>query len=237
MSTGERTAFKPPSERTYGRKKGYLTATDTARLQRLLPQYALPPGGGGERTALLTALGADPERARLWLEIGFGNGAFLAALAAQNPLDRLIGVEVFQEGIAALAGRLERQGLDNVRIVTDGVHQVLSDAIPQESLDRVVINFPDPWPKKRHHKRRLVQGPFLDLLATRMRAGALLTLATDWENYAEWMLAALEAHPLFENRAGPGAFADQPDPWLETRFQQKGRAAGRPTWHLASLRR
>ncbi len=231
------TGYKLPSERTYGRKKGHLTPRDEERLARLMPVLDLP--AAADRQTLMQSLGAGAG-ARLWLEIGFGNGVCLAALAARHPQDRFLGLDVFQEGIAALLGRVEREGLDNVRIVAEGVHSVLRSRIPTAALDRVIINFPDPWPKKRHHKRRLVQGPFLDRLADRMTPGGMLTLATDWQNYAEWMLAVLEAHPAFENRTPDPArdgYAPPPEGWVETRFQQKGLAAGRPTWHLLFQRR
>ena len=224
----------PPDFRTYGRKKGFLKPGAQARIDQLLPQHALPQTSS--RAELLQSLGADPQQSRLWLEPGFGNGRFLAAMAARYPQDLFIGADLFLEGIAALLARLQREGLTNVHIQRENVILTLTERIPPHSLDRVAINFPDPWPKKRHHKRRLVQSPFLNLLATRMAPGAILTLATDWEHYAQSMMSTLTAHPQFQTRTPPTQFAPEPEEWVETRFQEKGRQAGRPTWHLVFVR-
>lgn len=224
-----------PSFVPFGRKKGKLSDQALVRLETLLPHLNLPQAA--DRVTLLRQLGADPDTARLFLEIGFGNGQFLATLAARYVQDCFVGVEVFLEGVSGLVGRLQQMGLTNVWIVVKNVHEVLLGAIPPESLDRVIINFPDPWPKRSHHKRRLVQPDFLDLLATRMRPGSLLNLATDWSHYASWMLKVLEAHAAFRNRGTPGHFASEPTDWVETRFQCKAQEAGRPTFHLAYLRR
>lgn len=225
----ERRRFK-----TYGRKKGFLNPKEELWLQNILPSYELPHAK--DRKELLQTLGVKSDATQLWLEIGFGNGIFLTHLALQHPADRLIGVEVFMEGISALIRRLERENLTNVRVIMDSAYLALLERIPPASLDRVVVNFPDPWPKKKHHKRRLIQSIFLDLLASRMRDQGLLTLATDWAEYAEWMLFELEKHPLFRNEVGVGLFAPPPQGWIETRFQQKGHLAGRATNHLAFRR-
>ena len=215
----------------FGRKRGKLGAQAALRLETALPGLALPETTN--RADLLRAYGADDAGSRLVLEIGFGNGQSLAALAAQHTRDCFIGVEVFLEGIAGLVGRLQQGGLTNVRIVPKAIHEVLSNRIPKESLDRVIINFPDPWPKKRHHKRRLVQADFLDLLASYMRPNAHLNLATDWSHYAYWMLEVLEKHRAFRNNDPRGGFSPEPNDWTETRFQHKAREAGRPTFHLS----
>ncbi|MBF0455134.1 MAG: tRNA (guanosine(46)-N7)-methyltransferase TrmB [Magnetococcales bacterium] len=225
LTPDERRRYK-----THGRKKGFLKPKDETHLKECLPALTLT--GGVDRQQLLSAFGGVTESTRLWLEIGFGNGDFLAHLAALHPEDRFVGIDVFLEGVSALLRRLERQGSDNVRVVVDNANVVLMERIPPDSLDRVVINFPDPWRKKRHHKRRLIQPPFLDLLAERMRRDGLLSLATDWGEYSDWMLEHLQAHPAFENCMDGGGFAPQPDEWIETRFQSKGQKAGRPARHL-----
>lgn len=221
--------------RVYGRKRGHLSSSEIVWLEEILPRFQLAKAE--DREALLAQLGANPQQARLVLEVGFGNGQFLAPLAAINPADRFIGAEVFQEGIAALIKRLEPEAIGNVRIVPDDARAALTHFIPPRSLDWVIVNFPDPWPKKRHHKRRIIQPGFLDLLADRMQAGALLTLATDLEEYAWWMTRVLEAHPEFSNLSAPEPFAPQPEFWHETRFQTKGIQAGREIFHLAWQRR
>ncbi|MBF0273175.1 MAG: tRNA (guanosine(46)-N7)-methyltransferase TrmB [Magnetococcales bacterium] len=221
-------AWKP---KVHGRKRGFLTPKEKIWLDATLPDFQPPQADS--RAALLAALGADPERGRLILEIGFGNGQFLAPLAAAHPEDRFIGVEVFQEGMAALIRRLQRDQTTNTRIIQEDARLALQELIPPCSLDWVVINFPDPWPKKRHHKRRIVQAELLDLLTQRMVPGGLLTLATDWEEYAWWMAEVLEAHSGFENLAAPERFAPRPAFWHETRFETKGVHAGRTIHHLA----
>jgi tRNA (guanine-N7-)-methyltransferase len=223
-----------PEERqrykTHGRKKGFLKPKDERHLQDNLA--AMTGIEGQNREQLMASFGNSMESSQLWLEIGFGNGEFLAHLAQLHPGDRFIGIDVFLEGVSALFRRLERQESENVRVKVDNANIVLMETIPNDSLDRVVINFPDPWPKKRHHKRRLIQREFLDLLAPRMRPGALLSLATDWAEYSEWMMEHLIAHPQFENTIAGEGFAPQPQEWIETRFQTKGQKVGRPARHL-----
>lgn len=216
--------------KVYGRKRGFLTPPEKTWLDQTLPNWKLPAADSREN--LLKYLEAPPQ-ARLILEIGFGNGQFLAPLAALHPQDRFIGAEVFQEGMAALIKRLEKNATANVRILPFDARVALTNDIPSNSLDWVIINFPDPWPKKRHHKRRIIQPEFLDLLAERMRPGALLTLATDWAEYALWMACTQENHPAFHNLAAPDRFAPEPDFWHATRFQTKGIQAGRSIFHLA----
>lgn len=225
LTLDERRRFK-----THGRKKGFLKPKDEVHLKENLAGMTLMDGEN--RQQLLAGFGASKESGRLWLEIGFGNGDFLAHLAALHPDDCFVGIDVFLEGVSALFRRLQRQGSDNVRVIIDNANIALMEKIPAAVFDRVVINFPDPWPKKRHHKRRLIQTEFLDLLAPRMRTGSQLSLATDWLEYAHWMLELLEAHPAFVNTVATGGFAPEPEEWITTRFQTKGQKAGRPASHL-----
>jgi tRNA (guanine-N7-)-methyltransferase len=224
-------AFPDPTLVARGRKKGKMGPQASVRVAQGLPTLALPKAT--ERAALLSQWGADPRSARLLLEIGFGNGHCLATLAARHPQDRFIGVEVFLGGVASLLLRVQQEELPNIRLSTQGIHGVLAESIPPASLDRVLIHFPDPWPKRCHHKRRLIQPPFLDLLATRMRPGSQLELATDWPHYAQWMHTVLAAHPDFARPGQPvDPFDPEPADWVETRFQRKAKEAGRATFHL-----
>ncbi|ABK42931.1 tRNA (guanine-N(7)-)-methyltransferase [Magnetococcus marinus MC-1] len=217
--------------KTHGRKKGKVNDTRLARIEAGLLALSLPPGSA-DRGALIDQLGGNGQSQRVILEIGFGNGETLAALAARHPEDCFIGIDVFLEGFGTLLNRLTRGDISNVRLVCQNALQVLLERIPDASLDGVIINFPDPWRKKRHFKRRIVQTEFLDALAPKMRSGADLTLATDWANYAEWMVAHLEPHTAFVNQAEPGPFAAPPPWWIETNFERKGVAAGRIIRHL-----
>jgi tRNA (guanine-N7-)-methyltransferase len=231
LTADERQRFK-----THGRKKGCLKAKDAEHLKETLPGLTLD--ACNHRDELLAGFNPDkPELAKLWLEIGFGNGEYLSYLAALHPQDCFIGVDVFLEGVSALIRRLARQDSVNVKVAVDNANIVLLEKIPLNSLNRVVINFPDPWPKKRHHKRRLIQRAFLDLISQRMVNGGQISLATDWAEYSDWMLEHLEAHEDFKNTIAKGGFAPQPDNWLTTSFQKKGQKAGRPARHLLFQKR
>lgn len=160
------------------------------------------------------------------LEIGFGNGEALA-WAAEHDRDRdFIGVEVHRPGVGRLMNALAAQDAHNVRVYRHDAVEVLRDELAADSLSEVRIWFPDPWPKKRHHKRRLVQPELIALIATRVARGGLLHLATDWGPYAEHMLEVMDAASGWRNRLGPGRFAERP-PWrIETHFERRGLRLG-----------
>jgi tRNA (guanine-N7-)-methyltransferase len=171
------------------------------------------------------------------LEIGFGNGEALLHAATAEPARDFIGIEVHQPGVGRLLNGLAAAGLDNVRVYCHDAVEVLQQDIPAAALDEVRIWFPDPWHKKRHNKRRLVQPAFVELLASRIRSGGLLHLATDWENYAEHMVEVLEAAPGFVNEAGPGVAVERP-PWRrETHFEARGQRLGHGVRDLLYRRR
>lgn len=200
----------------------------------LLPRLsiALPEGGTLDPRALFA-----PEVREIWLEIGFGGGEHLAAQAAADPKRGLIGCEVFENGIVKLLGEVKRLGLGNVRLFTDDARELIR-ALPERSLDRVFILFPDPWPKQRHHKRRIVSTETLDALAAAMRDGAELRLATDDRDYLAWMLERATNHRAFEWLArGPRDWRERPADWPPTRYEQKALAAGRRPSFLRFRRR
>jgi tRNA (guanine-N7-)-methyltransferase len=174
--------------------------------------------------------------APLVVEIGFGMGAATAAIAAATPDIDFLGIEVHPPGVGALLQRIEEQRLTNVRIVQHDAVEVLQSMLAPASLAGAHVFFPDPWPKKRHHKRRLVQPPFVRLLASRLAAGATLHCATDWEPYAEQMLAVLAAEPSLVNSAG-GGFAPRPESRPLTKFEQRGIALGHGVRDLVFTRR
>jgi len=171
------------------------------------------------------------------LEIGFGNGESLAAMALQNPDRCYLGVEVHRPGVGSLLLNIERLGLSNLRVsMTDSV-ELLQTQIPDESLSAVQVFFPDPWPKARHHKRRLIQADFVQLLRAKLKPGGTLHLATDWIDYAEHMLLVMEAADGFSNVAGPGKFLPRPDWRPETKFERRGIGLGHPVSDLLYKRR
>jgi tRNA (guanine-N7-)-methyltransferase len=159
------------------------------------------------------------------VEIGFGMGAATAAIAAATPAVDYLGIEVHPPGVGALLQRIDEAKLGNVRVVRHDAVEVLRSMIVPRSLAGIHVFFPDPWPKKRHHKRRLIQPDFVTLIASRLAAGATLHCATDWEPYAEQMLAVLAAEPSLVNAAGSGYAARPPGRPL-TKFEQRGLALG-----------
>jgi tRNA (guanine-N7-)-methyltransferase len=219
----------------HGRRHGRKLRPGQRRLlDTLLPQL---------RFALPRELPLDPHRlfdrpvAAVWLEIGFGAGEHLAAQAARQPGHGLIGCEVFENGVVRLLAEVERLGLANLRLLIDDARPLLG-ALAEASLERVFILFPDPWPKRRHHKRRLVATATLDALAHAMRDGAELRLATDDMDYLRWMLERATAHAAFEWLARrPQDWRERPPDWPATRYEQKALAAGRRPAFLRFRRR
>lgn len=173
-----------------------------------------------------------PRKAPLVLEIGFGNGAQLLHAGQNEPEKDFIGIEVHRPGVGRLMNGLADAHVDNVRISNHDAVEVLTHQIAEGSLAEVRIYFPDPWPKKRHHKRRLIQPGFVDLLASRVVAGGLLHLATDWAEYAGHMLEIVDGSPLWRNRAGMGGYSEQPDWRINTHFEKRGIRLGHGVWDL-----
>jgi tRNA (guanine-N7-)-methyltransferase len=174
--------------------------------------------------------------ARRTLEFGFGNGESLVALAAAHPGEDFLGIEVHRPGVGHLMLRAEALGLANVRVACRDAIEVLERRVPDASLDEVLLYFPDPWPKKRHHKRRIVQAPFVELVARKLKSGGRFRLATDWQHYAEQMLDTVGACPLLENEFDTG-FAPRPDSRPLTRFESRGHRLGHGVWDLCFRKR
>jgi tRNA (guanine-N7-)-methyltransferase len=164
------------------------------------------------------------------LEIGFGMGETTATIAQAHPENDYLGIEVHTPGVGSLLKQLADLNLKNVRIIQHDAVEVLQQMIASAALDGVHLFFPDPWPKKRHHKRRLVQAPFTALVATRMKSGAYLHAATDWEDYAQQMLQVLSADRALENTAS--GYAERPESRPETKFERRGLDLGHRVWDL-----
>ncbi len=173
----------------------------------------------------------------LYLEIGFGNGEALAEMAARHPENSYLGIEVHRPGVGHLLLKLEEQAQHNVKVVRYDAMQVLRHHLPDQSLDGVMLFFPDPWHKKRHNKRRIVQPEFASLLARLLKPGANLHMATDWEDYAGHMMQVLSAAPAFENSQGEGQFAPRPETRPLTKFEQRGHRLGHDVWDLLFKKR
>jgi len=220
--------------RVYGRRKGRPLRASLERLiEERLPAYAftLPASATLDPRGLFAH---RPER--VWLEIGFGGGEHLAWQAAAHPEVGLIGSEIFRNGIATALRALEAAGATNVRLWPDDARLLLERLVPA-SLDRVFILFPDPWPKARHRKRRLVSDETLDRLARLIRPGGELRLATDDEDYLTWMLEHLWRHRQDFRWTAERAADWQTRDWPETRYEAKARAAGRASIYLSYRRR
>ena len=166
------------------------------------------------------------------LEIGFGMGDSLAQMAAAEPDKDFIGVEVHSPGVGRLMHLIDESGIENLRAYCDDAVEVLEQCIADNSLSRVQIYFPDPWHKKRHHKRRLVQPEFVQLLRRKLKPGGVIHLATDRENYAEHMMLVMSGAEGFRNTQGEGAFAPRPDYRPVTKFEKRGERLGHGVWDL-----
>jgi len=212
--------------RSFVRREGRITQSQQRALDVLLPRYSLSPQAPVD---VITAFGRN---APCTLEIGFGNGESLAAMAEHEPECDFIGIEVHRPGVGHLLLAIEERGLSNIRVVCADAVPFINEQLPDNSLDRVLIYFPDPWHKKRHHKRRLVQTDFLDVIAARLKPGGLLHLATDWEDYAIHMLETADAHPRFSNKSGTGRYATRPAWRPTTKFEQRGLRLGHSVWDL-----
>ena len=227
-----------PPRRVYGRRRGRpLRAGQQQTKDALLPRLAiaLPERGPLDPLTLFAAGPRQP--GEIWLEIGFGGGEHLAEQAEAHRDIGFIGAEVFESGVARLVGEIARRRLDNIRILADDARPLLERLAPA-SIGRVFILFPDPWPKRRHHKRRLVARPTLDRLAWVMRPGAELRLATDDRDYLAWMLEEVTAHPDFAWLARSAEdWRARPGDWPATRYEEKARAAGRASVFLRFVRR
>ena len=213
--------------RSFVLREGRLTPGQERALERLWPVHGIP-----NSRDLIDVNELFEREAPTTLEIGFGAGEALAAMAAAFPERNFIGIEVHRPGVGRLLMRLEEAGLTNVRVLCADAVQALTDRFPDGALAAIHLYFPDPWPKKRHHKRRIVQPPFVDLVYRRLMAGGLFHLATDWAPYAHHMIEAVEAHGGFRNRAGPGQFSPAPDWRPCTRFQRRGERLGHGVWDL-----
>ena len=205
---------------------GQIRAFDQYGARFLLPYQA-------ERLDVNAAFGRS---APLILEIGFGMGDATAHIAQVRPGDNFLCCEVHEPGVGALLKRCGENDISNIRIVQHDAVEVMDHMLGQDSLDGVHIFFPDPWHKSRHHKRRLIQPPFVQRLAQHILPGGYLHLATDWAPYAEQMMAVLSAEPLLVNTAGAGQFAPQPDYRPLTKFENRGLKLGHGVWDLVFRR-
>jgi tRNA (guanine-N7-)-methyltransferase len=213
--------------RSFVRREGRMTLGQKKAFDALWPQFGMDAA-----QALPTIHAPFGQPAPVVLEIGFGTGDSLAQQAITHPQYHYIGIEVHRPGVGHLLSLIAKHQLDNIRIYCADAVEVLTHCIPDNSLATVQIFFPDPWPKKRHHKRRLVQTPIVNLIASKLTPGGTLHLATDWEHYAEHMLQVLSACPALATTATNGRFVERPASRPLTKFETRGKRLGHGVWDL-----
>ena len=216
--TGENNLGQKPygALRSYGRIKSRpIKARQAGLMDSLLPQIAIDMSGPVDPLAI------QPDAAEVWLEIGFGGGEHMAAQAARRPEVLILGAEPFLNGVASAVRHVEEQALRNVRILHGDARELMA-ALPDRSLDRIFILFPDPWPKTRHHKRRIVQADTLRDMARLLKPGGRLRFATDWAAYVDWTLERVLAHPEFAwNAERADDWRTPPADHVTTRYEEK----------------
>ena len=213
--------------RSFVLRQGRFTPAQQRAFDELWPRFGLDYSG--EPRDYDTVFGRQALRV---MEIGFGNGDALRFAAQQDPARDYIGLEVHAPGVGRLLNALAEDGSDHVRLYHHDAVEVLRHEVAEGSLDEVRIYFPDPWHKKRHNKRRLIQPAFAELLVSRLRVGGRLHAATDWQDYAEQMWDVLDATPGLVNRAGPRGHVPRPDWRPQTHFETRGQKLGHGVWDL-----
>lgn len=231
-----------PHIRSFSGRRGHFTAGQRQAYDTLRERWCIPYD-----KAPIDAAQIFGRTAPLIVEIGFGMGETTAHIAAAQPERDFIGIEVYPAGVGALLARIDAEGLGNLRLIQHDAVEVMHNMIAPDSLAGIHVYFSDPWPKKRHHKRRLIQSPFVALLASRLAPGGYLHCATDWEHYALQMLDVLSREPLLANTAGAvvvsdaaatsSGFAPRPDWRPVTKFERRGVRLGHGVWDLLFVRR
>ncbi len=228
MIPRQRVLESPKRLNLYSRRSGRLTQGQALALEQHSDHYLLCPGP--RRINFEQVFG---RAAPLVLEVGFGMGNALLSLASKQPEFNVIGMEIYRPGLGSAMHGAARQELQNLRLMEGDARQLLEAVFEPSQLRRINIFFPDPWPKRKHLKRRLIEPGFVELLTSRLEPGGHLNLATDWQPYAEWMLKVLEAEPGLRNREAPGRFAPRSTDRPVTKFEARGLKLGHSVWDLA----
>jgi tRNA (guanine-N7-)-methyltransferase len=213
--------------RSFVQRAGRITRAQQRALEELWPRYGIDAGD-----SLLDFAAIFGRRAPLVMEIGMGDGETLLELADQDPGTDFVGIEVHRPGLGHCLLGLEARGLANARLVTQDAVEVLQWRVPNAAIDELLLYFPDPWPKKRHHKRRIVQPSFVELIARRLKPGGVFRIATDWAPYAQHMLEVLAGCTLFTPAAEAGPRVARPVARPVTKFEQRGERLGHEVFDL-----
>ncbi|NTV11029.1 MAG: tRNA (guanosine(46)-N7)-methyltransferase TrmB [Zoogloea sp.] len=224
------TRLTSQSIRSFVLRQGRMSSAQHRFLDEMMPRIGL-----AYRPAPVDLAEVFGRRAPQVVEIGFGMGAATADIAQARPDEDFLGIEVHAPGVGNLCKLISERNIPNLRIAQHDAVEVLRDMIPADSLAGVHVYFPDPWPKKRHHKRRIIQPEFVALIASRLAPGGYLHCATDWEEYAHWMLEVLAAEPVLENTAE--GFAPRPEWRPLTKFENRGIKLGHGVWDLVFSRK
>jgi tRNA (guanine-N7-)-methyltransferase len=211
--------------RSFVLRQGRVSAAQQRAYDELLPKFGI-----AYQLAILDLDAVFGRASEKYLEIGFGMGETTAHIAAAHPDRDYLAIEVHTPGVGALLKVIGEEALKNIRIVQHDAVEVLNSMIPDETFHGAHIFFPDPWPKKRHHKRRLIQTPFVSLLASKLKSGGYVHVATDWDEYAQWILAVLSVEPTLQNTAAD--YATRPDYRPLTKFEARGLRLGHGVWDI-----
>lgn len=218
--------------RSFVRREGRMTLSQKASLEKYWSEYGLETEMG-----LIDINAVFGRESDVILEIGFGAGASLLEMAAANPQDDYIGIEVHRPGIGGLLSQMVKNDVTNIRLFQQDVMEVLRKSIPDTGLSKIQIFFPDPWHKKRHHKRRLIQPSFVELLRQKLKLGGQVHLATDWQNYAEYMMEVFSNDDNFNNLVGHGHYLKDSSQYrVTTKFERRGQRLGHRIWDMIFVR-
>lgn len=212
--------------RSFVKREGRMTRAQCHALENLLPLYGI--------TDISQSINMDalfPRQAPRFLEIGFGMGSSLIQMAEARPQHDFLGIEVHRPGVGSLLVAIKEKQINNLKVINEDAVEVLTHAIPENSLDGVYLFFPDPWQKKKHHKRRILQHTFVQQVYRCLKPGGVFHMATDWEDYATYMLETMSTAPGFINTAGNDAYAPRNDR-PETKYERRGQRLGHDVWDL-----
>lgn len=218
--------------RSFVKREGRMTLGQSLAYESMMPTY-----GFEYKKELLDFKQLFGNDAPVSIEVGFGMGASLAEQAARNPDRNFIGIEVHRPGVGALLLRMKEEGLTNIRVSSADAIDVLTDMIPNSSIELLQLFFPDPWHKRRHHKRRIVKDEFVKLLHSKIQSNGYYHMATDWEDYAKHMLKVMQASKGWENCSKTGDYIPQPENRPITKFQKRGEGLGHGVWDLMYARK
>lgn len=213
--------------RSFVLRQGKITHGQSKALENLLPKFGIE-----YKLEFINLDDYFKRQSPKIIEIGFGMGNATWQIAKNNPQNDYLGIEVHLPGVGALLTHIEEQDINNIRIIRHDAVEVLKNMIPDNSIDGFHIYFPDPWHKKRHHKRRIIQNKFVQLLASKLKNGAYIHLATDWEDYAHWMLDILNSEPALKNTSPTNDYVERPEYRPITKFETRGIKLGHGIWDI-----